>query len=276
MSLAVRATDANPLTVIIDGSLVAGSDGLYQVTMSYADGAKNVTARAVDAAGNTSTAARSFMVDTTPPEVFPVTVEPPGWTDDTTPVLTFAAIDATSGIARYEVSVDAGPGVAATSPFTIGPLADGVHSIEVTAVDRADNTQTVGAAARIDTVAPPAPAFFRGIEGPDQVELVWEPPADDVVSYRIEPNPSLGGWTGDRDRTQLPRRWAGCRRELRILHRSGGPGGAHESSRDGQLRRGNREDRCGGHASRESSSSSRISSCSSPKSPSPRGHERSP
>jgi RHS repeat-associated protein len=188
--LAVRATDASPLTVIIDGSLASGTDGLYRLAMSYADGAKDVRASAVDAAGNASAAAIHFMVDTTPPEPFQVAVDPVGWTEDTTPVVTFATTDATSGIARYEVSVDAGPGVTAISPFEVGPLPDGVHSIEVTAVDRAGNTQTVGAAARIDTVAPPAPEFFRGIEGPDQVELAWDPPADDVERYVIERVPA--------------------------------------------------------------------------------------
>ncbi|MCX7030153.1 MAG: hypothetical protein NTU62_08545, partial [Spirochaetes bacterium] len=201
VSLAVRATDENPLTVVIDGALAPGVDGLYEVTMSYADGTKHVLAHAVDSAGNTSAAARTFMVDTTPPEAFAVVVDPSGWTDNPSPVLTFGTTDATSGIARYEVSIDAGPGVTATSPCTVGPLPDGVHSLEVTAFDRAGNSRSVGAAARIDTVVPPAPVSFRGIEGPDQVELVWEQPADDVVSYLIERTPAWNG--GQRVVTEL-------------------------------------------------------------------------
>lgn len=190
VALEVRATDANPLVVDVNGVIVAGEGDRYALSVGFSDGEKLVTAVATDPAGNRASTTSTFTVDATPPEPFVVTVNPGGWTGNPSPVVSFAAWDATSGIARCEVSVDAGPAAASSSPVTIGPLADGVHSIEVTAFDRAGHSRTAGAGAFIDTVAPPAPAAFRGIEGPDQVELVWEQPADDVVRYRIERTPT--------------------------------------------------------------------------------------
>jgi RHS repeat-associated protein len=190
VTLSVRASDANPIAVTIDGAIAVGAGDRYELSVSFTDGAKQVMAVATDPAGNRATVSSTFMVDTTPPEPFIVTVDPGGWTGDSSPVVSFTALDATSGIARYELSVDAGPGIASTSPCTIGPLLDGVHSIEVNAFDRAGNSRTAGSGAFIDTVAPPAPAAFRGIEGPDQVELAWEQPADDVESYQIERTPA--------------------------------------------------------------------------------------
>ena len=117
--------------------------------------------------------------------------------------MSFTAWDATSGIVRHEVSLDAGPGVAASSPFQIGPLADGVHSIEVTAFDRAGNSRTAGAGAFIDTVAPPAPLAFRGIEAavvncrfvkPVDLEVLARLRASCPVLVTVEENAVPGGF----------------------------------------------------------------------------------
>ena len=190
VNLEVRASDSNSVTVDIAGMIVAATVDRYELSVGFADGIRRATAVATDPAGNRGTAECTFMVDTTPPEPFLVTVAPGGWTGERSPVVSFTALDATSGISKHEISVDAGPGIAAASPVRIGPLADGVHSIEVTAFDLAGNARTAGAGAFIDTVAPPAPAAFRGIEGPDRVELAWEQSADDVVGYRIERTPA--------------------------------------------------------------------------------------
>jgi hypothetical protein len=103
-----------------------------------ADGPHTFTARATDAAGNSSaTASRSWTVDATPPGV--TIVGAPAWgstTSATSATLTFASDDAT---ATFRCKLDRAAFAPCTSPLTVTGLAPGVHDFSVLAVDAAGN-----------------------------------------------------------------------------------------------------------------------------------------
>ena len=82
------------------------------------------------------------VFDTTPPDT-PITSGPPSFGSDRTPTFTFNSTEAGS---RFECSIDGGPFVPCTSPFTTPELSGGPHTLAVRAIDasgNADPTPTV-------------------------------------------------------------------------------------------------------------------------------------
>jgi hypothetical protein len=83
------------------------------------------------------------VFDTTPPDT-PITSGPPaGPGSDRTPTFTF---DSTEPGSRFECSIDGGPFVPCSSPFTTPELSGGPHTLAVRAIDasgNADDTPTV-------------------------------------------------------------------------------------------------------------------------------------
>ena len=75
-------------------------------------------------------------VDTTPPDT-PITIGPPFFGADHTPTFTFASTEAGS---TFTCSIDGGPFVPCTSPFTTPRLSGGQHTFAVRATDAAGNT----------------------------------------------------------------------------------------------------------------------------------------
>lgn len=97
----------------------------------------------------------TYTLDNTPPADFPVIVDPPNWTPNTSPVLTFGTTDGYSGINHYELSIDNGTAQTVTSPYTLPVLSEGVHNLKVTVVDKAGNRRDAAPAfAYIDTTPP--------------------------------------------------------------------------------------------------------------------------
>jgi hypothetical protein len=98
----------------------------------------------------------SFTAETTPPTAT-ITSGPKdgGFAGDSTPTFAFTSSEAGS---TFLCRVDAGAFKSCNSPRTIGPLADGVHTFAVRAIDAPGN---VGPGASrsftVDTQAPPAP-----------------------------------------------------------------------------------------------------------------------
>lgn len=100
--------------------------------------------QAVDKAGNTSTPASfTWTVDTTPPTASFIGT-PAAFTGPSGQFV-FAGSDA-GGVATFECQKDGTGFSACMSPASFGPLADGSHTFEVRATDKAGN---VGAPARI-------------------------------------------------------------------------------------------------------------------------------
>lgn len=95
--------------------------------------------------------------DATPPESFSVNLNRDRGASDPTPVLTFAATDATSGISRYAYQLDDGDAQAAVSPLLITLTTAGHHRVVVTAYDGAGNARP--STIEFDTTGYPAPVI---------------------------------------------------------------------------------------------------------------------
>ncbi|MEQ1139830.1 Ig-like domain-containing protein, partial [Acinetobacter seifertii] len=146
-----------------DGStatVVAGPDGKWTVPNpgDLTDG-QTVTATATDPAGNPSLPG-SAVVDAVAPTVAVTTA----LTNDSTPALTGTVNDPT---AKVVVTVDGvnypatnnGDGTWTLADNTLPVLADGPHTITVTATDPAGNVGTTNAVVTVDTTAPNAPVI---------------------------------------------------------------------------------------------------------------------
>jgi hypothetical protein len=76
------------------------------------------------------------VFDTTPPDTPITSGPPPGPGSDRTPTFTF---DSTEPGSRFECSIDGGPFVPCTSPFTTPELSGGPHTLAVRAIDASGN-----------------------------------------------------------------------------------------------------------------------------------------
>jgi cytochrome c len=131
---------------------VVGSDGTHQVTYRSADKAGNVE----------TTKTLTVKVDATAPTATAATTPAApdgqnGWFVSSVSV-TVTAADATSGIAKTEVSVDNGPWTAYTDPVSIA--ADGSHTVAYRSTDVAGNTFTGSLPVNKDATAPLTAAQF--------------------------------------------------------------------------------------------------------------------
>jgi hypothetical protein len=120
----------------------------------YAVGSHSFQVRATDAAGNVEAPAAertfSYSPDVTAPVVH-ITSAPASPTADATPTIAFTVDD---GEAAVRCVVDSGAPQACGSPFTTAALADGSHTVKVTATDAASNAGSDSATFVVDTTAP--------------------------------------------------------------------------------------------------------------------------
>jgi hypothetical protein len=147
------------------GLTAADGAGSWTKTLSgVADGSHTYTAKATDAAGNTSAAsnARSVTVDTVAPNTS-VTAQPPNPTNQTSAGFSFTSTEAGS----FECSLDGAAFAGCTSPRSYTGLADGAHTFEVQATDPAGNTDASPAsyAWTVDSSAPAAPVLTAPLDG---------------------------------------------------------------------------------------------------------------
>ena len=125
------------------GQSTAGAGGEYSVTITaLSDGSHALTAKATDAAGNTSLASEAFtvIIDTVAPAVPTISGTSP--TNDATPVLTGTA-EAASTVTVYDGGTALGQATVDTGglySFVSGTLSEGGHVITATATDAAGNT----------------------------------------------------------------------------------------------------------------------------------------
>ncbi|MDB5341492.1 MAG: LigC protein, partial [Planctomycetaceae bacterium] len=117
------------------------------------DGPHTFQVRATDPAGNSTTASRSFQVDTTPPMV---TITPGVGGNTSTPTFNLSAPEPVT----FECRIDNGEFVSSLPQFTTPFLADGVYVLEVRATDSAGNVGTGTHQFTVDT----APATLISIE----------------------------------------------------------------------------------------------------------------
>ncbi|HTV67542.1 MAG TPA: Ig-like domain-containing protein, partial [Rhizobiaceae bacterium] len=153
------------ITIYFDGvdcgSTTADGSGNWFFTpaVPLTGGSHTVTARATDAAGNTSADSNTntFTVDMAEPDTS-ITMAPPSpmkglWTA----TFHFTGNGTGSTIARYEASLDGEPFETVSSgPLHLSGLAEGSHTLKIRAVDAAGNTDTTPAQYTwiVDSTAP--------------------------------------------------------------------------------------------------------------------------
>ncbi len=166
-------------------TVVAGTDGSWSVPNpgNLVDG-DTVTATATDPAGNTSLPGTGTVsADITAPVVALDDV----LTNDSTPALTGTVNDPTATVVVNVDGVDYpavnnGDGTWTLADNTLPTLADGSHTITVTATDAAGNVGNDTAVVTIDTVAPNAPVLDP-INATDPVSGQAEPGSTVTVTY---------------------------------------------------------------------------------------------
>jgi RHS repeat-associated protein len=132
---------------------------------NLADGEHRVFVRAIDKAGNVRMQSLVVGTDTTAPLPFTLTANVSGWSNDPRPILAFAATDATSGVARYEMRLDGGDWVEIQPNYRFDGLTDGIHKIVVRAVDQAGNESSDDLEIKTDSTPPEAFAIEANITG---------------------------------------------------------------------------------------------------------------
>ena len=103
---------------------------------------------------------RIILVDTAPPVVD--TLAPGGTVTSSQVTISWSAVDATSGIDHFEVSVDGGPFVSLghDTHLTVG-LADGTHSARIRAIDVAGNPSTTTLVFAVDATVVGPTGLYR-------------------------------------------------------------------------------------------------------------------
>jgi N-acetylneuraminic acid mutarotase len=120
---------------------------------SLSDGEHNITVKAYDLLWNSISSGVKVYQDRTPPQAFTPTAEPSGWTNSS-PLISFNTSDETSGIDRYEVSMDQSAFMGQTSPWSLPELTDGQHNITIRAYDVAGNSRDASLVVSIDRTRP--------------------------------------------------------------------------------------------------------------------------
>jgi Big-like domain-containing protein len=150
--LSFSVTEINAVTnvVKVDGVIVAkvSGDSLAQL----ADGPHTIRVESTDAAGNIAVPVEvTITVDTTPPVVAITAPANNGFTNDNTPLLTFAVTD--TNTVTNVVKVD-NVVVTKVSGDSLAQLADGSHTVTVVTTDAAGNISSTTVTFTVDTVLP--------------------------------------------------------------------------------------------------------------------------
>ncbi len=151
VNVSAAATDAASGVAVIEYRLEGGAWTPYIAPVTLSDGVHMLDFRATDVAGFVSELeSLTVRVDTAAPSL--VITGPQGTVTTSGVTIAWEGSDPTSGLDHYEVSVDGGSfeSVGTNSTVTVA-LADGVHSVRVTAVDRAGNSVNATASFAVDT-----------------------------------------------------------------------------------------------------------------------------
>ncbi len=143
----------------LDGAPATTCTSPWSVAGPLAEGPHTVTVQALGLGGNLGgTASVTWVVDLTAPASV-LLAGPASPTNVTTAHFTFSSAGATS----FACSLDGAPAVACVSPLDLPGIAEGPHTLTVSASDGAGNAALPGTALWVvDTTAPPTPAILTG------------------------------------------------------------------------------------------------------------------
>jgi|GEM_PF-2123707 len=139
----------------------------YYIWSGLVDGTYTFYVRAWDNAGNVATEEVSFIIDTVAPDVVITAPEADSLLTTTSATATWLATDAASDLGSVFVRIDEGTwhDALGMSQWIFSELADGLHTIEVRAVDRAGNEAVESVTFTVDTIAPFSEASADGVAG---------------------------------------------------------------------------------------------------------------
>jgi len=166
------------------GATNAGATGGYSfVAAGLDDGLHQITAKATDAAGNSSAASAvlDVQIDTQAPDT-EITASPAGAVDKDSASFEFSSEAGTTFECRLDADYEP-----CDSPKTYYELDDGEHAFRVKAIDGAGNVDVDPAEARwtVDTVAPSVPIIT------DPASDVRDNDGDFIISGTGDPNSSV-------------------------------------------------------------------------------------
>jgi len=168
----ITATGSDATSGLLS-ALLSVNSGPWESSSILSEGVHNISVQAEDNAGNTANSSTTISVDTITPTIdvsVNGTLDSNGWYS-TSMQVTATANDATSGVASLESSLDGGVYQAYISPVS---FADGYHTIQFKAVDKAGNeTETSVQEFYVDAFAP-------AIDLPAE----WE--VNDTITYKVQ------------------------------------------------------------------------------------------
>lgn len=138
-----------------------------QELMGLSEGAHTLYVRAYDNAGNYAEASVTFTVDTELPMLNINSPSNGGFVDKSTVEVSWTATDATSGIRGFQYRIDGGEwsNEITIMNYEFADLADGQHTIEVKAIDKAGNEASARVNFAVDTASPNTEAEISGNAG---------------------------------------------------------------------------------------------------------------
>lgn len=170
----------------LDGTAVPCSADAPYTAGSLSDGSHTFAVSAVDKANNSSTAMRTWIVDTTPPTVSITSGPDEGSTTMARDAgLTFLAGEDST----FACSLDAAAFTACTSPFAVSGLADGPHVFRVRGTDAVGNVGAPVSRAWTVTSAPSPSPSASPMPSPTPTVTAspaGTPPVAASISYRFK------------------------------------------------------------------------------------------
>ena len=137
---------SNGFSYVLDGSSRTVPDDVSEGTgrginyKNLSDGTRYFHIKARGAGGWSTTTHFRIRIDTTPPDPFEVTSDPPAENVTAAPLIIAHAIDRPSGIDHYEIALDGGNFVSVSGmPYQYEQITEGTHTVTVRAVDKAGN-----------------------------------------------------------------------------------------------------------------------------------------
>ena len=124
-------------------------------TLDLDDGANVIHVRVMDKVGQETTASVSFFIDTSGPSLTMTSPSEGSFLSNGSVTISWAASDALSGIAHYQVSIDGCTWMTTfTKYFTFSGLQDGEWVAYVRAYDAVGNIKEASVSFTVDTIAP--------------------------------------------------------------------------------------------------------------------------